>query len=68
MNFQQVIHWLGYLLYILPAYSLKAFGSFLLLKFIHKFAAWYFSPLNAIPGPNSKSFLLGVFPSIRMDP
>jgi cytochrome P450 len=68
LNIKNILQWAGYLMSILPLHFAKAAGAFLLLKFVDKFSTWLFSPLNRIPGPNSKSFLFGVFPSIRRDP
>lgn len=68
MNLAEVASWIGYLLSILPLHFLKATGAFLLIKFIDKYATWLFSPLNRLPGPNSKSFMFGDFFAIRKEP
>jgi cytochrome P450 len=53
------------LLLIIPINIAKALLFCLILKFVDLFRSWIVSPLNALPGPRSKSFLWGSFPSIR---
>ncbi|KAI2496863.1 cytochrome p450 [Fragilaria crotonensis] len=55
------------LLLVVPINVAKALIFCLVLKLIDLCGSWIVSPLNALPGPRSKSFLWGSFPSIRKE-